>query len=376
MRVTRIEVEGLWGRFHHVVDLNQKGHLTVLHGPNGFGKTALLRLADTFLTRPFAALSASLFDRVSLFFDNGLDVHATRAQSADGARDISVRMYLGDSFKSVSISETLGEALGNFDVKLPELRPLDAAQLPRARFSQGNEQPAAQGMGLPLRSLQEARKRYVEIANTLAARFPARLLGSTEEKTLSSDQLCDKLREIARQRAELETLGILDQDPARVAALAGEIQGETQLRALSIFAHDEEQKLAVFDGIVEKLRLLRRIVNERFRFKELVLDSDRGVEIRGDDGKILPVAALSSGEQRMLSLCCELLFETPTNTLFLLDEPENSLHVSWQSGFVRDLIEILRLTGCDLLMATHSPQIIAERQELTVELKGPSPSAP
>jgi predicted ATP-binding protein involved in virulence len=56
----------------------------------------------------------------------------------------------------------------------------------------------------------------------------------------------------------------------------------------------------------------------------------------------------------------------------LIDEPELSLHVGWQAQFLKDLQEITGLADLDVLMATHSPDIIQDRWDLTVELKGPA----
>jgi predicted ATP-binding protein involved in virulence len=89
------------------------------------------------------------------------------------------------------------------------------------------------------------------------------------------------------------------------------------------------------------------------------------------DGKSLSLDKLSSGEQHEVVLLYELLFKTKQNTLILIDEPELSLHVVWQLQFLKDLQEITNLSEFDVLIATHSPQIIHDRWDLTVELKGP-----
>ncbi|MFN9857061.1 MAG: excinuclease, partial [Pseudanabaena sp.] len=47
-----------------------------------------------------------------------------------------------------------------------------------------------------------------------------------------------------------------------------------------------------------------------------------------------------------------------------------SLHVGWQSQFLKDLQDIIKVANLDILMATHSPDIIQDRWDLTVELKG------
>lgn len=42
----------------------------------------------------------------------------------------------------------------------------------------------------------------------------------------------------------------------------------------------------------------------------------------------------------------------------MIDEPEISLHVSWQMNFINDVQEIANLSGFHFIVATHSPQII------------------
>ena len=59
------------------------------------------------------------------------------------------------------------------------------------------------------------------------------------------------------------------------------------------------------------------------------------------------------------------------NSIILIDEPEISLHVVWQHEFLKDLEQIAALSQFHALVATHSPQIISDRWDLTVELKGP-----
>ena len=81
---------------------------------------------------------------------------------------------------------------------------------------------------------------------------------------------------------------------------------------------------------------------------------------------------LSSGEQHELVILYELLFRAKSNSLILIDEPELSLHVAWQERFVKDLEETARVSNFRAIIATHSPEIIGDRWDLTVELSGPN----
>ena len=91
----------------------------------------------------------------------------------------------------------------------------------------------------------------------------------------------------------------------------------------------------------------------------------------GKEGQNLPLHSLSSGEQHELVLHYDLLFKTRPNTVVLIDEPEISLHVAWQKNFLSDLMEIVRISGFDAVVATHSPYIVGDRDDLMVGLGDP-----
>ena len=54
------------------------------------------------------------------------------------------------------------------------------------------------------------------------------------------------------------------------------------------------------------------------------------------------------------------IFGISNGSILLIDEPEISLHVSWQLDFLNDIEEILREKNMQVIIATHSPQIINE----------------
>ena len=93
--------------------------------------------------------------------------------------------------------------------------------------------------------------------------------------------------------------------------------------------------------------------------------------ITSNETQLDPVL-LSSGEQHEIVLLYELLFKVSENSIILIDEPEISLHVAWQEVFLKDLGQMAELSRFQALIATHSPQIINDRWDLTVELRGPT----
>ena len=120
-----------------------------------------------------------------------------------------------------------------------------------------------------------------------------------------------------------------------------------------------------------RLMMLVNMLNRHFSFKRVFSDAESGLIIVSHDGELIPVSRLSSGEQHQLVLFSKLLFDVPPNSLVLIDEPELSLHVTWQHDFLNDLKRVIDLCDFDVLIATHSPQIVHDRWDWMVDLHNP-----
>ncbi|WOD09863.1 AAA family ATPase [Pseudomonas sp. NyZ704] len=68
----------------------------------------------------------------------------------------------------------------------------------------------------------------------------------------------------------------------------------------------------------------------------------------------------SSGEQCLLVMTLGIAGHIKHNSLVLIDEPEISLHPSWQARFMDLIINVFRnYRECHFIIATHSPQIVS-----------------
>lgn len=76
------------------------------------------------------------------------------------------------------------------------------------------------------------------------------------------------------------------------------------------------------------------------------------------DGETLRLEQLSSGEKQMLLILMKVFLLEKKPSVLLMDEPEISLHISWQ----QNLIAAIRTLNpnCQLILATHSPSIFAK----------------
>jgi predicted ATP-binding protein involved in virulence len=139
---------------------------------------------------------------------------------------------------------------------------------------------------------------------------------------------------------------------------------------LELYIEDTEGKLQELVGMESRLNLFVNILNKRLvsTKKKVYVDKEKGYCIILPNGEEIPLEKLSSGEQHEIVLLYDLLFRTTTGSLLVIDEPELSLHITWQQKFLEDVLEIAKLTGLKMLIATHSPDIISTRWDLTVPL--------
>ena len=141
------------------------------------------------------------------------------------------------------------------------------------------------------------------------------------------------------------------------------------LKAIQLYIDDTEQKFSLFDGELKKIELFRKIINDRLLWKEVKINVEKGIEVESTETDLpIPLEKLSSGEQHLLVLYYDMIFRIDAGTLVLIDEPEISLHVSWQKRFILEVKKISEVNGMKALIATHSPTLIGKYWYLTKEL--------
>jgi predicted ATPase len=162
---------------------------------------------------------------------------------------------------------------------------------------------------------------------------------------------------------QLEMLGIYT-EPIQYADYT-----ENQ-RYLTVFLEDFEQRVNIYNEIIHKASFFEDMLESKdLGNKKITVDKNKGFSVITDAGQELKLSNLSSGEQQEIILLYELLFKVTEDSLVLIDEPETSMHVEWQRQFIPDLKKIRQVNNnLSFLIATHSPQIIGNDWDLTVDL--------
>ena len=115
------------------------------------------------------------------------------------------------------------------------------------------------------------------------------------------------------------------------------------LDTVNLFLKDSAKEI-YFDKRTSKLKF--RILNKNSK----IIQDNREIE------------NLSSGEKQILILFTYIKFNNKLGKLFIIDEPELSLHPKWQENFLEGIKAIMP-NNTQLLFATHSPSIVAKNKE-------------
>jgi predicted ATP-dependent endonuclease of OLD family len=139
------------------------------------------------------------------------------------------------------------------------------------------------------------------------------------------------------------------------------------------FNNFEKKNALAFKSLNEYLVSVNRFFNDSE--KELFFDESTGKlaftsRNAPKDGRAAKsVAYLSSGERQILVLFTFLAFASSPRGVFIVDEPELSLHPKWQSEFMDAFLK-LRPEGTQLVLATHSPDIVGKYKANCFALRG------
>lgn len=119
-----------------------------------------------------------------------------------------------------------------------------------------------------------------------------------------------------------------------------------------------------FKPIDTFLNIINHFLNDSK--KNIEIDSIGHLKIRKPNGMFGNIESLSSGERQLLIMFAHLIFnnDAKMKNIFIIDEPELSLHLKWQEEFVQYALELSNNT--QLIMATHSPEIIVGNEDKIV----------
>lgn len=415
--------------YDHNVVLNENERMTVVHGPNGVGKTVLFKLVQDLLAGQGLDLLRFPFSECRIEFTNSASLTAV---SDNERKSVQVTSRFGKETGEVTIDEesfgkwarrlerhlpihqmnqnswfdpeteekltafqVVSRYIGRMDDEfegplegslhkwretqtyIPKIHLIEAQRLIRLRniASRPYRDSEAQAVRDTVMEYSQQLKQkinttlaeYGRQAQKLDQTFPQRLL-QQDGTPADAMQIEKDLQLIESKQEKYRHLGLIEDELSPVQGLDQLESNPVKLAAMTVYVTDMKAKLDVLDYLAQRVSLLLGQINEKFTDKKLLINAQHELAIETSHGDAIPVSALSSGEQHQIVLAYDMLFRIEANSLVMIDEPELSLHVNWQERFLSDLESVIGVANFDALIATHSPYIINGRNELVVSL--------
>ena len=413
--LNRVKIINLFGRFNYDINF-QNNDVTILTGPNGFGKSTILKIVEAISKGNIFYITTLMFEEIELTFEEDKLVHFKKINNKFFLDNLEVdleninyefiqirrrfpwikykdkgifvdlrnnnvieekhlQMYCALSYgfneecnwRDSAKYQELMDKINSIKLLIGNVRLISEQRLFRKEFSfEEREKVVDTITELPDKLKTEISKvseEYASTANKLDSTYPKRLFAATIG--LQGQEEYRKCLDIANKKFEklnqykLVDMSIIDEPYYK----------KEHSTALKIYFDDFSEKHEVFEKLIKKLDAFTKIINDRFSFKRICISRQEGFYIEDtDNSKRIELEQLSSGEKQEIVLFYDLIFGIKDGLLLLIDEPEISLHIAWQKKFLDDLLEVADVGDVKVIVATHSPQIISNHWDIQVDL--------
>lgn len=410
-------IKGLFGRFNYEINFSDNG-VNIITGPNGYGKTTILKVLDSIATQKWDYFTSLDFKKINIITSKG-EIKIVKAKDSIKINDVKIpvredrkKVDFEDYIENAPFLEILDNnliydrrvdrvftfselyyrytfsgglsplgmrllrsedeqkirILNQISDTLGEVRFISAHRLylkKRDRREGSKIVSVIDSLPERLKNLiSETYDEYALTANSLDSTYPNRLL----EAKLGIDG-DDEYQELLKM-ANAKFSKLKEYRLANLAMIEKSEYNKKFSTALKIYFDDFYKKYEVFKPLIRKLDLFKKVINNRFTYKKISISKEKGFEVvdNKNNKKIIELRDLSSGEQQEIVLFFDLIFNTKPNYILLIDEPEISLHILWQKMFLDDLMEIVKDSSINIIVATHSPQIINNHWDIQYDL--------
>lgn len=183
---------------------------------------------------------------------------------------------------------------------------------------------------------------------------------------LTLDDLISSLKELDKESKSFVELGLTSKIPAKdlLENLSRVDEDQMNLVASIIepYLNSVQARFRALDEIGRLLRTFKKIINTFYKRKKIMVSLQDGIRIYTDQNELLDFSLLSSGEKQLLLLLCNILVGTSQPSLFIIDEPEISLNVKWQRKLISSLLELVKGSKVQFVMATHSIELLTQHK--------------
>ncbi len=109
------------------------------------------------------------------------------------------------------------------------------------------------------------------------------------------------------------------------------------------------------------------VINEMFSRKRLTINERNELKAEMEGERSIALNELLSGEKQLIIILGEALLQQKASWIYIADEPELSLHVTWQEKLTANLRQIN--PSAQIIFATHSPDIVGRFENRVFDME-------
>lgn len=395
--LSKIKIEKLFNKFDYEYDFNNDSNLSIIIAPNGAGKTTILNFINFLLFPTIQGLKKIQGIPVAKFeciMKNGTVVTYEKLSDEYISNNIDAQIVTSFDYRKKQEQKHIQDRAGHFKestalfkefVKEGLLsKTLNYVELENFYYcvTVKNEygvkvinflqilndllsNKTSSQLDVTLKTVEAEEDIVSQIGRVINTKFIttkrtfAKFEQDLESRKLISTLLDRKIKELdvlpSSYIGKIESIQkILDS----VSNLSFMLEAKIELINISTIPGN----VTVFN---KRWKLFEKIFNDRNKItgKTIERRKNEGFVIK-QDKKEIPLSKLSSGEINDFALFYKLIFNVPESRIFLIDEPEISLHIDWQETMIDYFLDIIRLNGIQIILATHSPHIINNHYDL------------
>ena len=128
-------------------------------------------------------------------------------------------------------------------------------------------------------------------------------------------------------------------------------------KMIELLSGDEQQR-SLAPALSVPKRKFQDMIDELFSYTRKKIDRKRNDIAFYQDGELLFLYKLSSGEKQMLVILLTVLVQDNSHCVLFMDEPEAPLHIEWQQKLIAMIRELN--PNVQIILTTHSPAVIME----------------
>ncbi|MGL4431185.1 MAG: AAA family ATPase [Plesiomonas shigelloides] len=346
MIIKRVTIEKLFGFLDYDL-VFPEGRKVIITGPNGFGKTMILNIIFAYMKNDIEKLMSLPFGSVDIYTDSKCERFV---RNENCVNKLTAKDTMFDDLTPSNVIMIDSDRSSNIDVldsKISRQRELLTSILNESMFRQAKV--VASVNAIFSIAHRENKKGMIK----LPPMINERLIG-----------LVNVLKDCNKYGFFGELKWVVDDNSSEYYF------NELDVVVLKNLINEFFVRYESVGDVIKRVRTFIDIVNDfEFAFKNMVPCRYNGFAMKNIFNEDVEMTKLSSGEKNIISIMFDLIFKTENGAIILIDEPEISLHVSWQ----RDLIcRFNKISSCSdynqLIIATHSPEIINDDWKSSIDL--------